>query len=154
MKLYFGLHILILGCTWVGDLWGTVQVYGAELAMLYVALVLSAVSNFEPETKPPLQCRWSHSYARWAVKPRYWTLAMKFFKDKIINLDLLAEFQSLYLTSYLSSSGSFSYHDLHPLSSRQLPCGISLLTSAEVAGYPAQVLIQQGSTHFAKTHCC
>lgn len=105
---------------------------------------------FDPETKPSLQCRWSHSYARWAVKPRYWTLAMKFFKDKIINLDLLAEFQSLYLTSYLSSSGSFSYHDLHPLSSLQLPCDISLLTSAEVADYPARVLIQQGKHAFCK----
>lgn len=68
---------------------------------------------------------------------------MKFFKGKSINLDLLAKFQSLYLTSYLSSSGSFSYHDLHPLSSLQLPCDISLLTSAEVAVYPALVLFQQ-----------
>lgn len=154
MKLCLGLHILILGYTWVGDLWGTVQVYRTKLVMLYIALALFRSSGFDPETKPSLQCSSSPSYPRWVVKPRCWTLAMKFFKGKTINLDLLAKFQSSYLTSYLSSSGSFSYHDLHPLSSLQLPYNISLLPSVEVADYPALVLIRQWSMHFGKGHCC
>lgn len=78
-------------------------------------------------------------------------LAMMFYKGKTINLDLLAKFQSLCLTPYLSSSGSFSYHDLHRLSSLQLPCGIFLLTSAQVAYYPAPVLLQQLSIAFCKS---
>ena len=80
----------------------------------------------------------------------YEVLAMMFSKGKTINLDLLAKFQSLCLTPYLSSSASFSYHDLHPLSSLQLPCGIFLLTSAQVADYPARVLLQQLSVAFCK----
>lgn len=107
-----------------------------------------------PWNKAIFTAQTSPSYPRWVVKPRCWTLAMKFFKGKTINLDLLAKFQSLYLTSYLSSSGSFSYHDLHLLWSLQLPCNISLLPSAEVADYPALVLIQHWSMHFGKRHCC